>query len=98
MPAPNLQLSTSYQTLVTGAAGGTAVVLSAFANTTGGAVTIDLSVNGVAASNRLLTSLSIPANDTYFFNEKLLLGVGETLQAKASAAASITNISSYLDL
>jgi len=103
MPAPNKQLTTAFQSLITGAAGGSAVVLVSFANTTGGPVTVDVNVvpdGGAAQTDNQLFGgpLSIPAGDTYFFNEKLLLAVGESVQTKASAITSITTITSYLDL
>ena len=102
MSAPNTQLSTAYQTLVTGGASGSAVVMLSFCNNSGGAIEIDVNVVPNAGSdnddNQIIDNLTVNAGDTYVFNEKLLLAVGETVQAKASANTSVTNIASFLDL
>lgn len=102
MSAPNLQLTTSYQTLVTGASGGTANVSLVFCNNSASDVTIDVNVvpdSGTAGdTNQIIDVLTIEAGDSYFFDQKVLLSSGQTIQAKASAATSITATASYLDL
>lgn len=103
MPSPNLRLTGVVQTLVTGATNGSAVVLVAICNTN---VTTEYHVDvwvvpsagSTSTSNQLIAKLIIPPEDTYFYNEKILLAQGETIQMQSSVANEITVTTSYLDL
>lgn len=59
-------------------------------NTTGGAITVSLYVNGAANSNKILDTYSIPANTRVELNAVMTLAATNTIQAVASAAASVT--------
>lgn len=59
-------------------------------NTTAGAITVSLFVNGSAAANKILDTYSIPANTRVELNSVMCLAATNTIQAVASSAASVT--------
>jgi hypothetical protein len=60
------------------------------ANTTAGAVTFTLSIGADAAATELFSAYSIAANSVLSIFVLFFLAATETLQAKASANASLT--------
>jgi hypothetical protein len=59
-------------------------------NTTAGPITVSLFVNGSGAGNKILDTYSIPANTRIVLNDVVTLAATNTIQAVASAAASVT--------
>jgi len=59
-------------------------------NTTAGPITVSLFVNGSGAGNKILDTYSIPANTRVELNAVMTLAATNTIQAVASAAASVT--------
>lgn len=90
------QLTTTTAPVLTVAAGLHAVIKSAtFTNITGSAATITVyrvpSGGSPGSDNALLLSFSIAANTTYIARElqNVVLGAGDSIQAKASAGTAI---------
>lgn len=60
-------------------------------NTTASAATITVGINGVAAANQIIGTLSIPANDTLPMSmEDVFLSASDTIQALQGTAGAIT--------
>ena len=81
----------------------TAVTNVYFCNYGGSSVTVDVYLvpNGGSAANTniIYKTISIPAANTFVMDtEKLILGNGDSLQASASAATSVTATISYLSI
>jgi hypothetical protein len=101
----NVQLTTSYAVYYTAPANTYATISAAtFNNTSGGAVTVSVSIvpasGAQANANELATNLSIPAAGAAPTVASSLIGQtlkpGETLQIKGGSATSITpRISGY---
>lgn len=94
---PGSQLTNATATYYTTPASTSAVIKRAdFCNNTGGTITFSAYVvpsGGTAvAGNQVISTYSIAANTTYVSPELagMVLGPGETLQAIASANASVT--------
>lgn len=90
-------LSASYATLFTADAGTPAHIDSiAFTNTTGAAISVSLSLvppGGTAsAANAVFSGNSIPANTTIPWTSKIIVPMGYTVQALASATGLNVNI------
>lgn len=61
------------------------------ANTTGTAATVTLGINGVAAANQFVPTLSVAANDTKIIGPlDTMLSAGDTLQALQGTSGAIT--------
>ena len=59
-------------------------------NTTGGAITVSLFVNGSANANKILDTVSIGAGQRVELNTVMTLAATNTIQGVASAATSVT--------
>ena len=102
MSSPSKPLGTSFEILATGGANETAILTVFFTNSTLASSTLDVCVVASAGSpsdsNTIIKQLVIPAEDTYTLSDKIMLGVGQTLQAKSSVANAITVVTSKMDL
>lgn len=97
-----MELTTLIQTLVTGATNGTAITSIVFHNFSGAAQTITVHVvpnaGSEANNNKIIDVLSIDPNDSFIYDDKIILADGETVRALASADTSISATINDLDL
>lgn len=59
-------------------------------NTDASPRTVSLFVNGSGAANKILDSVSIPANTRYVLNDVMTLAATNTIQGVADVAAKVT--------
>lgn len=100
---PGIQLTASAVAVVTCAANTQIIIKRAvFTNVTGGAVTVTVyrvpSGGSPGATNTLISTYSVGANSAYVSPElaNMVMNPGDTIQALASAAASINAFASGL--
>jgi hypothetical protein len=103
MSLANQTLGATDTTIFTCAnASGSAVVGLIFCNTGASERTITVNARpageAVAAENRILSALAIPAGETYVFSDKLLLANTDVVSGLASVAAEVVVTVSYMNL
>lgn len=102
MALAQAQLGTGITTVYT-STGDSATVCMFFCNTDSSAVTIDVHIvaNGdtADATNKIISSLSINAGDTYMMNiEKIVISNGDSVQALASTGSVVSCTVSYVNI
>jgi hypothetical protein len=102
-------MAIAHATIGTGAttvytsSGESAVTAIFFMNDNAGARTLNLHIvksgDTAATTNQIIKAISIDPADTYVINiEKIILATGDTIQASASAGASIQATLSYVSI
>jgi hypothetical protein len=92
-------LTTSIETIYTAPAGYSAIVLMAqISNTTGSAVTVDVSLLRDSVETSLVTGFEIPGNDAAgVLTGKLVMEEGQIMQASANNNSSLQMVLSILE-